>query len=48
MQLCEWSVPEWLRELRQWKEVHDRDVNESLSIVDDRQNSGQIVRAATG
>lgn len=39
---CDLS-PEWLCELRQRKIVHDRDVNEFLGVVDDRQDGGKIV-----
>lgn len=46
--LRELSVPDWLCELRERKVVHDRDVNELLGVVNDRQDGGEIVRPAAG
>ncbi len=42
------SSPEWLCELRQREIVHDRNVDEFVGVVDDRQDGGEIVWAAAG
>lgn len=40
--------PEWLCVFRQREIVHDRDVNEFLGIVDDRQDGGEITCTSAG